>query len=154
MKLIKYTITTITILISVIASQISFAAPVTCGDITCKEGEICQNNKCVDLLETLVPRPGETSTEATDELTAVGDLPEVTAEAIISTLVRTILGWSMIIALTAIVIAGVYYLQSRGKEEDISKAKSIIIFLLIGLAIMAAAYGFVTGIAQFNFFET
>ncbi len=50
-------------------------------------------------------------------------------------------------------MAGVYYLKSRGQEEDITKAKTIIIYIIIGVTIMAAAYGVITGISQFNFFK-
>lgn len=106
-------------------------------------------------IEELLPRPGlEEGKEVTpEELEAVASLPEITPEQAFTTAIKTILGWSMLLALIAIIVAAIYYLQSRGTEEDISKAKSIIIYLIIGMAIMAAAYGIIAGIAQFEFFQ-
>jgi len=88
-----------------------------------------------------------------EELKAVQNLPDITPQQIIASIIKTILGWSMLIALAAIIVSAIYYLNARGKEEDISKAKNIIIYLIIGMAIMAAAYGIITGIAQFKFFQ-
>lgn len=106
-------------------------------------------------VEDLLPRPGEEIGKELppEELEAVAALPEVTPEAVFSTAIKTILGWSMLLALIAIIVAAIYYMQSRGTEEDISKAKNIIIYLIIGMALMAAAYGVISGIAQFKFFE-
>ncbi len=58
----------------------------------------------------------------------------------------------MSLTIIALVIAGVYYLTAEGDEEKVGKAKNIIVYLIIGMAIMAAAFGFVSGIAQLDFF--
>jgi Na+-translocating ferredoxin:NAD+ oxidoreductase RnfG subunit len=109
--------------------------------------------------DDLLPRPGEKeSTYATEnikkyeELGTVADLPEVTDTALMTTIIKTILGWAMLLTIAGIVVASVYYLTSRGKEEDVTKAKDILLYLVVGMAIMAAAYGIVSGIAQFEFF--
>ncbi len=110
-------------------------------------------------VDELLPRPGEKgSTYATEniekyeELGTVAALPEVTDTALMTTVIKTILGWSMLLTIAGIVAASIYYLTSRGKEEDVTKAKDIILYLVVGMAIMAAAYGIVSGIAQFQFF--
>lgn len=102
--------------------------------------------------DDLVPRPN-TDGEGSAELDATGDLPKVDLPSFFTTLIKTILGWAMLIAMAAIVVAAIYYLKSRGKEEDITKAKDIILYLVIGMAIMAAAYAIVAGILKFEFFE-
>lgn len=110
-------------------------------------------------VDDLLPRPGEDkggdigNIYDSDELKAVANLPKVTTENIMTTIIRSILGWSMILTIAALVFAGIFYLRSMGNEEDLNKAKSIILYLIIGIAIMAAAYGIVLGISQFNFFE-
>ena len=109
----------------------------------------------------LLPRPGESTgteegskiTQKYKELDAVGNLPEIGIEGAMTTVIKTILGWAMIITVVALVVMGIYYLISMGNEEDISKAKDIILYLIIGMAIMAAAYGVVAGISQFDFFK-
>lgn len=107
----------------------------------------------VDVDKELVPRLGDNLGEAFEELKVVSDLPEVTIEEAITTTIKTILAWSMLIALITIVFIGIYYLKSMGTEEDLSKSKNMMIYLAIGMAIMAAAYGVVVGISQFDFFK-
>lgn len=102
--------------------------------------------------DDLLPRP-TTDGEGSEELETVGNLPKVSIENFYATIIKTVLRWAMLITLAAIVIAAIYYLKSRGKEEDISKAKDIILYLTIGMGIMAGAYGIVSGLVQFEFFE-
>ena len=106
----------------------------------------------INVDKDLLPRPTTTG-EGVTELTATGNLPKVSIENFYATIIKTLLGWAMLITLAAIVVAAIYYLKSRGKEEDISKAKDIILYLAIGMAIMAGAYGIVSGLVQFEFFE-
>lgn len=88
-----------------------------------------------------------------DELKAVAALPEVTITQTITIIIKTILGWSMLITLVVLVFMGIYYLQSLGNEDDLSKVKNMMVYLVIGMAIMAAAYGVIVGVAQFDFFN-
>lgn len=107
----------------------------------------------VDVDNDLLPRPGDQLGGTFKELKVVSDLPEVTIEEAITTTIKTILAWSMLLALITIVFIGIYYLKSMGTEEDLSKSKNMMIYLAIGMAIMAAAYGVVVGISQFDFFK-
>lgn len=119
----------------------------------CGNDKVCVNGTCIKQIDALMSRPGETSAgQKYKDTKAVANLPSVTIENIFTTVIKSVLGWSMILTIIAIVVAAVFYLTSQGKEENTTKAKGILINLLIGLAIMAAAYGIVTGIAQFNFF--
>lgn len=115
--------------------------------------------------DQLLPRSGEQSKSGDDftikldniekypETGNIANLPQLTDTSLFMNIIQIILGWSMLITLVALVVAAIYYLISRGKEEDITKAKDIIIYLLIGMAIMASAYGIVVGITQFRFFD-
>ncbi|PKL37061.1 hypothetical protein CVV38_04215 [Candidatus Peregrinibacteria bacterium HGW-Peregrinibacteria-1] len=80
-------------------------------------------------------------------------LPDVSLEGGIGVAIRTIFGWSILIALVAIVYAGVLLLLARGNEEEAAKAKKTITYLIVGMLIMAGAYGIVAGVSQFNFFN-
>ena len=124
------------------------------GEIVCtidadcpRELDVCINNKCVGILT------GEVVGDITKAAEITRGLPEITLEQAIATTIQTILGWAMLITIIAIVVAAIYYLKSQGRDEDLTKAKSIIVYLIVGMAIMAAAYGVVTGIAQFDFFR-
>lgn len=103
-------------------------------------------------VDQLVPRDIMKDSPYSDS-SAVSKLPNVTIEAAITSVIKTVLGWSIIFTLAALIVAAVYYLIAQGKEDEIGKSKDIIVYLVIGLAIMSAAYGIVTGILKFKFFE-
>lgn len=103
----------------------------------------------------LLPRSGEDETVRGNyqETGAVADLPKVSLEGAGTTVIKTILGWGSVFAIIAVVAAGVYYIIARGKEEDVTKAKNILLYLIVGMVIMASAYAIVSGIVQFRIFE-
>ena len=104
----------------------------------------------------LLPKVGEMYSDLPEdypETAAVSGLPELSAENAVAEFIKLILEWSMAITLVAIIVAAIYFIISRGKEEDITKAKDIMFYLVIGMAIMSAAYGIISGLAQFEFFE-
>ncbi|MFA5820613.1 MAG: hypothetical protein WC873_00640 [Candidatus Gracilibacteria bacterium] len=88
-----------------------------------------------------------------NETDLVAKLPDATLAQIITAIVITILKLSMVLATIAIVVAGIFYLISQGNDDQTKKAKDIVIYLLIGMAIIAASYGLIVGIAQFKFLE-
>ncbi len=139
------------ILLNILTLNVSYAA--CTKDSECeKEGKKCIEGTCQDPLSILVPRIEDQDTgEGTGN--PLKGLPDVTSDEVFRTAIKTILGASMLLTIAAIVIAAIYYIQSQGQEEDISKAKNIILYLVIGMAIMAAAYGLVSGIIQFKFFD-
>ncbi|MFH1218659.1 MAG: hypothetical protein V1679_02360 [Candidatus Peregrinibacteria bacterium] len=107
-------------------------------------------------IDDLVPKPSELGGDLgkdSAELQAFEGLVKVEKENIMATVIKTILKLAMALTIIGIVIAGIFYLQSQGKEEDVTKAKNILIYLAIGMAIMAGAYGIVSGIVQFDFFK-
>ncbi len=107
-------------------------------------------------VDDLLPRPGVPDTEfsaSNPQLETVANLPEVSAEGLITVLIRTILGWAIIITLVAIVVAGIFFIKAEGDEEKIGKARIMLIYLIIGMIIMSAAYGIVAGVIQFSPFQ-
>ncbi len=88
-----------------------------------------------------------------DELKATKQLPNVSTEQIVGTIILQILEWTFVLTVIAIVVAAIYYVIARGNEEDINKSKNIILYLVIGMALIAASYGIIAGITQLEFFE-
>ena len=86
-----------------------------------------------------------------DQLKAVEALPKISAEQIISVAILQILEWTFVLTVIAIVVAAIYYIIGRGNDEDITKAKNIILYLIIGMAIIGASYGIIAGITQLTF---
>jgi len=118
----------------------------------CSNKEICYNGTCQNLIDTLTQKPNSSDPKQITATKNIQNLPDVSLESAGATVIKTLLGWSMLFTIIAIVVAAMYYLTAQGKEENLSKAKNIILYLIIGLAVMAGAYGIVTGITQFKFF--
>lgn len=100
---------------------------------------------CSSTLDVLTQRPSS-NVDAKN----INALPTVTLEGGIGVAIKAILRSAMLLTIIAIVVAAIYFMVSRGKEEDLTKAKDIILYLVIGMGIMAAAYGVVAGLVQFN----
>lgn len=154
----KFTLITLsTVLLILTFSGTVFAATACEADFECTApGEKCINGYCANPIDIMLERPGEYGDEilkSPAETEAVAGLPDISLESGFKTAMKTILGASMILTIIAIVIAAAYYILSQGDEEDISKAKNIILYLVIGMVIMAAAYGIITGVVQFDFFK-
>lgn len=146
-KLITITLSTIIFTLLFIGTANAESSGAECKDDNqCHiSGEQCIEGYCfapMDLLLFKSPSAPE-----------IAKLPDVSQENLFKTIFKTILGASMLLTIAAIVIAAIFYIISQGNDEDISKAKNIILYLIIGLVIMAAAYGLVSGIIQFDFFK-
>jgi hypothetical protein len=103
-------------------------------------------------IDDLLP-PTTKIPENYDETQTLANLPNVTVEQAIATTIKTILGWTMIITIVAIVVAGIFYMIAEGDEEKTGKAKKILVSLAIGMAIISAAYGVINGLTQIDFFN-
>ena len=84
---------------------------------------------------------------------AVTKLPKVNMQTMVTTVIKNILSFSFIITLLALVVTGVFYLISEGNDEGTAKAKKMLLYLLIGMAIIGASYGIVSGITRFKLLE-
>lgn len=108
-----------------------------------------------ETVDQLLPPPaqGESSINGGyTQLETVRKLPDVSIEGLAGTAIKTVLGWSMMIALVGIVISGIYMLAFEGDSNKVEKAKNIIQYLIIGEIVISIAYGIVNGILQFKFF--
>lgn len=159
----KFLLLTISIILSsiLLSNHLAFAGKAAGGDCKfdsdCNAGLICYQEgvsgktptkKCRDRLEVLTQRPSSKA-----DAKNITNLPNVTIESGLSLAIKTILRSAMLLTIIAIVVSAIYYITSRGKDEDITKAKDIILYLIIGMAVMAAAYGIVAGLTRFNVFE-
>jgi len=102
-------------------------------------------------INDLLPRPGATDPDTAKKFTEtvqVANLPEVTETALITSIIKTILEAGILLTVIAVVVAGLYYLLAKGEEEQITKAKDILVYLVIGMVVMASAYGIISGLAQ------
>ncbi|MFA7685391.1 MAG: hypothetical protein WCX95_01165 [Candidatus Gracilibacteria bacterium] len=105
-------------------------------------------------VDTLISKPDTIENTGDTSPTAnLSRLPKVSLEQSVGIAIKTVLRWSFYLTLISLVVAAIYYIMSMGKEEDLTKARNITLYLVIGMAIIAGAYGIVTGISRFNFFS-
>ena len=136
-----------------IMSSTAYAVGLDCTkDSECPGNELCQYNKCVSATDGLLPKPNG-SGETYNATKTLQNLPSVSSSEVIAKIIKNVLGFSMSMTLIALVVAGIFYITARGDDEQITKAKNIILYLVIGMAVMAASYGIVAGITQFQFFQ-
>lgn len=113
-------------------------------------------NKIAVDIDELLPRAGENDPQIVQEFNeagAVANLPNLSEAALASNLIKLILQFSMAITMIGLVIAGIYLMISRGNDDQVGKAKSIITYLVVGMLIISAAYAIVSGISKINFFQ-
>lgn len=107
-------------------------------------------------IDELVPRPStqtNSDQERYAELEAVGQLPEISIEGAISLAIKTVLRFAMILTMIGLVVMSIFMIKAQGDDEKLSQAKKIILYLVIGMAVIAASFGVVSGISQVDLFQ-
>lgn len=82
---------------------------------------------------------------ADDNDICVKDLPRGTADSgFVRTALNVVIGILAAVSVLFVAIGGMRYIFSQGDPQAVSKAKSTIVYALIGLAVVLAAQGIVT----------
>ncbi len=76
------------------------------------------------------------------------NLPDVPPETILTNILNWLSGILALISVLVIVIAGIMWATSGGSDTQIGKARTMIIYAIVGLVIAGAAYGFVNVIVS------
>ena len=86
-------------------------------------------------------------TEKLQDLTAaVSSKKESTFSDIFATVINILTGVAVVMTFVGIVVSGGLFVFSEGEEGRITKARTIIIFVIVGDLIIAASYAIVKGI--------
>jgi|GEM_PF-4797021 len=85
-----------------------------------------------------------------DKVTNVKNLPDVgeSFPKFYAGLTKILLGVATILVVVGFVVAGVMYVSAQGDEETLKKAKNVALYTILGVLIIAAAYGITIGIAK------
>ncbi len=73
----------------------------------------------------------------------VTGLPNATAgseNTVLSGLLNTVYAAAAIVAVVVIIVAGLYYTMSHGQPDQIKRAKNAILYAVIGLIVVIAAF--------------
>jgi hypothetical protein len=95
-------------------------------------------------------------TEGTDEATTtdyIASLPDAEPGLILGQITYYALVVANILAFLAFIVAGIFMIISQGNDEDLGKAKSILMYTIIAMVICATALAIVTGVTQLDFFN-
>ena len=85
---------------------------------------------------------------------APGDVPQGNLmESIIPQVVKLLFTFSYIAILISLVVSGVYLLIVYDDEEKITKARHMIVYSLVGFAVITFAFAVVTAVTDINFFS-
>jgi hypothetical protein len=109
-----------------------------------------------DVFEKLErPEDDQPSAESSDgysgsKLALVSRLPQDDWRIILSGIIQTILGITGSLAFIAFTVGGVRMVTSQGNEERITKGKTIILYSVLALIIIATSYAIVLGITQLS----
>lgn len=91
---------------------------------------------------TFDPAESDSDLGSVEEEVNLGKTPPLT---IASQIINAVLGFLGLIFLVLMIYAGFIWMNARGNEEDVTKAKKILTSAIIGLVIVLASFG----IAQF-----
>jgi len=85
-----------------------------------------------------------------DKVSNVKNLPDVGENypQFYASLTRILLGAATILVVVGFVVAGVMYVSAQGDDETLKKAKNIALYTILGVLIIAVAYGITIGIAR------
>lgn len=72
-----------------------------------------------------------------------GDGDESDAEAVVQSILETVFFWTGIVAVIVIIIGGIFYITSQGEPGKVAKAKTTILYAVIGLIISLSAFAIV-----------
>lgn len=72
------------------------------------------------------------------------NLPQVSAEGAVQTILNTVYTWAGIICVIIIIVAGFLYVTSAGNAATVKKAKDALFGAVIGLVVVALAFAITT----------
>jgi len=78
---------------------------------------------------------GNSGASVTTTQTAAGSLTNTTVFGLVSNVMNWLLGLTGVLAVIAFVISGILYLTAAGDEEQIEKAKTTMMYAIIGLVV-------------------
>ncbi len=108
--------------------------------------------KAVNVQDLLYPFKYTNKTNENTKISLVKNLPSGTPQGTILQITKIILSIAGSLAFVSFTVSGIFFLVAQGQDEKLSKAKGMLIWSIVGLAIIAVSFALVTGIANLEFF--
>lgn len=84
-----------------------------------------------------------------DSLRGSAGIPTYTIDTLAERLILFVLSFTALIALVVLIVGGISYMLSFGNEEKTRRAKTIVLYALVGLVVIGASFLIVLTVAQF-----
>lgn len=124
--------------------------------ILSSQGALCYANP----IDDLVPKISEDTEyiknadiEQKTELESYGQLTDRTFEQILKTAVKTMLYIAGSLVVIGLLVVGVMFMTGSTSEENLTKARKVLMYIGIGVLIMSVSYALITGIMQIDLFD-
>lgn len=85
-----------------------------------------------------------------DELKTYSNLTDADWTRIVTSVIKTILFVAGALVMIGLLVVGAMFMTGASNEENITKARKILIYLVIGIILISVSYAVVSGISQFN----
>jgi|GEM_PF-4591496 len=85
-----------------------------------------------------------------DEITNYANLTNASWTQIVASVIKTMLFVAGSLVLIGLLIVGAMFMTGASNEENITKARKILIYLVIGIILISVSYAVVSGISQFK----
>ena len=129
--------------------------------ILSSQGAICYaTNGKVNPIDNLVPKITEdqeyiknADIEQKTELESYGQLVDRSFEQIIKTVIKTILYLAGALVVIGLLVVGVMFMTGSTSEENLTKARKVLMYIGIGVLIISVSYALITGIMQIDLFN-
>lgn len=128
-------------------------APATAGENGQQSSPATTSKLPADkLLPQFKPTEGQ-QTGIKDELTNYSNLTNASWTQIVTSAIKTLLFVAGTLVLIGLLVVGAMFLTGASNEESITKARKILIYLVIGIILISVSYALVSGISQFKLGE-
>lgn len=97
--------------------------------------------------------PIELSEGIGEELITYSNLTDASWTQIVTSVIKTILFVAGALVMIGLLVVGAMFMTGASNEENITKARKILIYLVIGIILISVSYALVSGISQFNLEE-
>ncbi len=133
---------------------VTFAQPAppnngTKSEQTEKKPEAEKNKTVDDLFHPYIAPNGAPPTK----IDYVQKLPSGSWQEILTGVIKFVLGITGTLAFISFSFAGILFVTARGEEDQLTKAKHLLIWSIAALGIIAVSYAIVLGISQLKFFS-
>ena len=88
-----------------------------------------------------------------EELKTYSSLTSASWTQIVASVIKTILFVAGALVMIGLLVVGAMFMTGSSNEENITKARKILIYLVIGIILISVSYAVVSGISQFNLGE-